>query len=47
MVEMECIIPWRNLCEVIKPFYPKPKGAGRSSVGLERLLRIHFWGCPS
>lgn len=40
--EMEQIIPWRDLCKVIKPFYPKPQGAGRPAVGLERMLRIHF-----
>jgi len=40
--EMEQIIPWRDLCRVIKPFYPKPQGAGRPPVGLERMLRIHF-----
>jgi len=40
--EMEQIIPWRDLCKVIKPFYPKPQGAGRPPVGLERMLRIHF-----
>ncbi len=39
--EMEQIIPWRGLCEVIEPFYPKAKGAGRPPVGLERMLRIH------
>jgi IS5 family transposase len=26
LAEMEQIIPWRDLCKVIKPFYPKPKG---------------------
>jgi len=40
--EMDQIIPWRELCKVIKPFYPKPQGAGRPPVGLERMLRIHF-----
>lgn len=40
--EMDEIIPWRGLCKVIKPFYPKRKGAGRPPVGLERMLRIHF-----
>jgi IS5 family transposase len=39
---MEAVIPWWDLCKVIKPFYPKPKGAGRRPVGLERMLRIHF-----
>ena len=42
LAEMEAVIPWRELCKVIKPFYPKPKGAGRRPVGLERMLRIHF-----
>lgn len=42
LAEMEDIIPWRDLCNVIEPFYPKPKGAGRPPVGLERMLRIHF-----
>ena len=41
LAEMEQIIPWRDLCKVIKPFYPKPKGAGRPPIGLERMLRIH------
>lgn len=40
--EMDKIIPWQALCEIIEPFYPKPKGAGRRPVGLERMLRIHF-----
>lgn len=42
LTEMDAIIPWRDLCKVIKPFYPKPKGAGRPPIGLERMLRIHF-----
>ena len=42
LADMDKIIPWRELCKVIKPFYPKPKGAGRPPVGLERMLRIHF-----
>ena len=37
--EMDQIIPWRDLCKVIKPFYPKPKGPGRRPLGLERMLR--------
>jgi IS5 family transposase len=40
--EMEQIIPWEELCEVIEPYYPKPQGAGRKPIGLERMLRIHF-----
>ena len=40
--EMDRLIPWRELCEVIEPFYPKAQGAGRPAMGLERMLRIHF-----
>jgi IS5 family transposase len=40
--EMDQIIPWKELCEVIEPFYPKGKGAGRPPIGVERMLRIHF-----
>ncbi len=39
---MDKIIPWKELCDIIEPFYPKPKGAGRPPVGVERMLRIHF-----
>lgn len=42
LAEMDKVIPWRELCEVIEPFYPKPEAAGRPPVGLERILRIHF-----
>jgi len=40
--EMEVIIPWRELAEAIEPYYPKPEGAGRRPVGIERMLRIHL-----
>ena len=40
--EMDKIIPWKSLSEIIKPYYPKPKGAGRKPKGIERMLRIHF-----
>ena len=40
--EMDQIIPWKSLSKVIKPYYPKPKGAGRRPIGIERMLRIHF-----
>jgi len=42
LAEMDKIIPWEGLCGVIEPFYPKPEGAGRPPIGLERMLRIHF-----
>ena len=40
--EMGKILRWEGLCEVIEPFYPKPKGAGRRPVGLKGMLRIQF-----
>lgn len=42
LAEMEQIIPWKELTEVIAPHYPKPKGAGRRPKGVERMLRIYF-----
>src|SRR5437764_2734233 len=39
--EMEQVVPWRELCALIEPFYPKP-GNGRPPVGVERMLRIYF-----
>jgi IS5 family transposase len=40
--EMDQIIAWQELTEIIKPFYPEPKGAGRRPKGIERMQRIHF-----
>ena len=40
--EMDVIIPWSGLVNAIEPFYPKPEGAGRRPVGIERMLRIYF-----
>lgn len=42
LLQMDQIIPWQALAQVIKPYYPAPKGAGRRPVGIERMLRIHF-----
>jgi IS5 family transposase len=41
LAEMERVVPWRDLCRLIEPVYPKP-GNGRPPIGLERMLRIHF-----
>ena len=41
MIEIDPLVPWRPLCELIEPHYPKA-GNGRRSVGLKRLLRIDF-----
>ncbi len=42
LAQMEKLIPWRELCAAIEPHYPRPLGAGRRPVGVERMLRIHF-----
>lgn len=39
--EMERVVPWSELCEVVEPHYPKA-GNGRRPVGLERMLQIYF-----
>jgi transposase, IS5 family len=41
LAEMDRTVPWRELCALIEPVYPKP-GNGRPPVGLERMLRIYF-----
>lgn len=40
--KMNHLIPWSELTAAIEPFYPKPQGAGRRPVGIERMLRIYF-----
>jgi transposase, IS5 family len=39
--EMGQVVPWRKLCALIEPYYPKA-GTGRPPVGVERMLRIYF-----
>ena len=39
--EMEQVVPWRELCALVEPHYPKA-GNGRAPVGVERMLRIYF-----
>ena len=41
LAEMDQVVPWKELCALIEPCYPKP-GRGRPPIGLERMLRIHF-----
>ena len=38
---MNRVVPWKQLCALIEPVYPKA-GNGRPPVGLERMLRIYF-----
>ncbi len=42
LIEMEQVVPWKALCGIIEPHYPKVEGAGRPPVGVERMLRIYF-----
>jgi transposase, IS5 family len=39
--EMERVVPWAKLIELIEPHYPQGR-RGRPPVGLERMLRIYF-----
>lgn len=39
--QMDQVVPWTELCELIEPHYPN-SGRGRPPVGLERMLRLHF-----
>src|SRR5437588_11582958 len=39
--EMEQVVPWRKLCALVEPHYPKP-GNGRPPGGGERMLRVYF-----
>ena len=40
--EMDQVVPWEELVEVIEPYYPQPQGAGRRPIGVDRMLRIYF-----
>src|SRR6202521_4666090 len=39
--EMEQVVPWKELCSLVDPHYPKA-GNGRRPVGVERMLRVYF-----
>lgn len=39
--EMDRVIPWESMLEVIRPHYPKA-GNGRKPMSLEMMLRIYF-----
>ena len=38
--EMDAVILWARLLELIEPHYPKA-GRGRQPLGLEKMLRIY------
>ncbi len=39
--EMELVVPWKTLLDVIEPFYPMA-GRGRRPYPLESILRVHL-----
>ena len=39
--EMERVVPWAALLQVVEPYYPKAK-TGRPPFGVETMLRIHY-----
>jgi len=41
LVEMDRVVPWKALCAVVEPVYPKA-GKGRPPIGLERMVRMYF-----
>ena len=41
LAEMDQVVPWREMCAVVEPFYPRA-GNGRPPIGLERMLRLHL-----
>lgn len=41
LAEMNRVVPWASLCELIAPHYPNT-GKGRPPIGVERMVRIYF-----
>lgn len=41
LATMEQIVPWRELCAVVEPYYPKA-GNGRPPVPLQMIMRMYF-----
>jgi len=41
LAEMDSVMPWSALMEVIRPCYPRPGRVGRQPKGLQSMLRIH------
>ena len=39
--EMDVIVPWSKLCQLIEPYYPKGD-RGRPPIGIGRMLCIYF-----
>ena len=37
--QMDQVVPWKKLCDLIKPYHQQPK-TGRRYIDIERKLRI-------
>ena len=42
LFEMEQVVPWAALLELIRPHYPQSGRRGRQPMPLEAMLRIYF-----
>ena len=42
LAEMERVVPWLRLLEVVEPHYPTSGRRGRPPIGLARMLRMYF-----
>ena len=40
LAQLDQVVPWAKLCAPIEAVCPKGEGAGRPTVGLERMLHI-------
>ena len=41
LTEMDRVVPWASLVELIEPFYPNGD-RGRPPIGIEKMLRLYF-----
>ena len=41
LLEMDRVVPWAALVELIAPYYPEGRN-GRPPFALETMLRVHF-----
>jgi len=41
--DTEVAVSWQELVKVVEPYYPSGEGPTRRPIGIERMLRIHFY----
>jgi transposase, IS5 family len=42
LIDMDALLPWKRLRNIVKKVYYKGEGVGRPPIELERMLRIYF-----